>query len=47
MSVKYGLMGACAGLAFAIMIVLVVARWNGMNIPGIFVTEQPEASGKR
>jgi hypothetical protein len=33
MSVKYRLMGACAGLAFAMAIVLLVARWNGMPIP--------------
>ncbi len=47
MSVKYGLMGACTGLAFAIVIVVVVAKWNGMHIPGIVTTEHTEVGGSQ
>jgi hypothetical protein len=39
MSVKYGFLGACAGLAFAILVVLLAARWNLMPIPGTFITD--------
>jgi hypothetical protein len=39
MSVKYGFLGACAGLAFAILVVFLAARWNLMPIAGTFITD--------
>lgn len=39
MSVKYGVMGACAGLAFAFVIAFFEARWNGTHIPTSLITD--------
>jgi hypothetical protein len=39
MKVKYGVIGACAGIAFAIIVVLVAARWNETHPLGTFITD--------
>ena len=39
MTVKYGVMGACAGLAFAFVIAFFEAQWNGTHIPKSFITD--------
>ncbi len=33
MGMKYGAIGAFAGLVFALLIVFVAARWNGTHMP--------------
>ena len=42
MSVKYGAMGACAGLAFAFVIAFFEAQWNGTHISISFITDARE-----
>jgi hypothetical protein len=39
MRVKYGVMGACAGFAFAIMIVFLGGWWSGTHIAGTNITD--------
>jgi hypothetical protein len=39
MRVKYGVIGACAGFAFAIIIVFLAARWSGTPTPEAFKTD--------
>jgi len=39
MRVKYGVMGACTGLVFAIVIVLFAARWNETRMPETVITD--------
>ena len=38
-SVKYGAIGACAGLAFSFVIAFFEAEWSGAYTPTGFITE--------
>ena len=38
-SVKYGVIGACSGLAFAIVIAFFEAQWSGTHIPTSFISD--------